>query len=425
MHKVIFNLAVFGSLLPSRPLRALTRPSRRVVLISLALLGVIAALFVGTGVKNALSPAGSHDFQWTPSKDVIDGVSPYRSFIEWDAKRESAATEGETQAAVPPHFLNQSPSYPASTYILLAPFAHLDWDTAKQAWLFANLIFIGLLLLGMQKVFPVANRSLLALLVLSFLIASPLRTSLGAGQHNLISLAAFIWAYYYARDGKNQTLAGILLAVAWIKYSLTFPLTLIFFRKNNYKPVLIATVIHTLLTCVAAWRIGMWPHEFFFHSVQVVLMGDGTGFLNLIAISMSLNLPLPVPLTVIAIVTVAIAAAVIRYREADELLVLAFLGLFSCAVFYHHGYDFVVLLLCSWALAQNKLEGAATTATAFLLAMAWVGQWLAKELSAVLGPSPALAADYLLISVFYCALFLIARAIYTTRQPLRAAALSF
>ena len=431
MHKVIFNLTVFGSLLPLRLFSdRFTLPSKRAITIGLALLSIVAAVFVGTGIKNALSPQGSHDFQWTPSKDVVDGVNPYRSFIEWNTSSQPDSTQAQEQIvtekpSVPPHFLNQSPSYPASTYVLLAPFAHLDWESAKLVWLVANLIFITLLLLGMQKVFPVSNRSLLALLVLTFLIASPLRTSLGAGQQNFISLAAFIWSWYYARDDKNQTLAGVLLAVAWIKYSLTFPLTLIFLRKNNYKPVLIAAVIHAFLTCVAAWRIGMWPHEFFFNSVQVVLMGDGTGFLNLVAISMNLNLPLHVPLTVIAIATVAVAAAVIRYSEADELLVLTFLGLFSCAVFYHHGYDFVVLLLCSWALAQNKLQGAATTATAFLLAMAWVGQWLAKELTTVLGPYPALAADYLLVSVFYCVLFLTARAIYATRQPLRAAALSF
>lgn len=428
MHKVIFNLTVLGSLLPSRPLTdRITHPSRRIIAIGLALLAIVAAIFVGTGIKNALGPQGSHDFQWTPSKDVVDGVNPYRSFIEWN-ESESTLTQGQAVTAkpsVPPHFLNQSPSYPASTYVLLAPFAHLDWDTAKQMWLLANLIFIILLLVGMQRVFPVSNRSLLTLLVLSFLIASPLRTSLGAGQHNFISLAAFIWSWYYARDGKNQTLAGVLLAVAWIKYSLTFPLTLIFLRKNNYKPVLIAAGIHAFLTCIAAWRIGMWPHEFFFNSVQVVLMGDGTGFLNLIAISMNLNLPLPVPLTIIAIATVAVAAAVIRYSDADELLVLTFLGLFSCAVFYHHGYDFVVLLLCSWALVQNKLQGAATTATTFLLIMAWAGHWFAKELSTVLGPYPAVAADYLLVSVFYCVLFLTARAIYVTRQPLRATALSF
>ena len=427
MYKVLSNSAVIRALIPSKTesLRDLLKPTHRLIAAILTVFAVLAVLFVGTGVKNALSPEGSHDFQWTPSRDVIDGVNPYRTFIDWNNASQLVDGLAEARASVPPHFLNQSPSYPASAYVLLAPFAHLDWQAAKQMWLLANLVFIGLLLTGMQKVFPVTNRAVLALLFLSFLIASPLRSSLGAGQHNFISLAAFVWSYYFAREGNNKTLAGALLAIAWIKYSLTFPLTLIFLRDKNYKPVLIAAGIHAVLTCVAAWRIGMWPHEFFFNSVQVVLMGDGKGFLNLIAISMTLNLPLPVPLVVVALATVAVSVAVIRYRKADTLLVLGFLGLFSCAVFYHHGYDFVVLLLCSWALAQNKLHGAAATSTAFLLAMAWVGQWLAKELSVFVGTTPALAADYLLISVFYCTLFLTARSISTTRLPLATSALSY
>ncbi len=390
--------------------------TRLVILIGLATLTIFAALFVGTGAKNALSPEGSHDFQWTPSKNILDGVNPYREFITWHE---------QGNASVPPHFLNQSPSYPASTYVLLSPFAHLDWEDAKLVWLCANVAFIGLLLLGMQKVFPVNNPLLLAVLVLAFLIASPLRTSLGAGQHNFISLAAFIWAYYFALNGNNKKLSGILLAVAWIKYSLTFPLTLLFLRRGNYKPILIAAFIHAALTAVAAWRIGMWPHEFFFNSAQVVLMGDGTGFLNLVAMSMNLNLPLPIPLTIIAIATLIVAFAMMRYKEADDLLVLAFLGLFSCAVFYHHGYDFVVLLMCAWALAQQKLHGAAAASTTSLLLLAWVGQWLAQELTPHFGPYLAMCADYLLISVFYCTVFFVAKAIYQRRTVLKTASVSF
>lgn len=416
----MFNLIFISSLMPSlaQSERGKWTPSAKALLgIGFGSMIILAALFVGTGMQNALSPSGSHDFQWMPAKDIVEGVNPYREFMTW---REQG------NESVPPHFLNQSPSYPASTYILLSPFAHFEWETAKSVWLVANLIFIALLLLGMQKVFPVSSPTIFLLLVLSFLIASPLRTSLGAGQHNFISLAAFIWAYYFAHTGRNKSLSGILLAVAWIKYSLTFPLTLIFLRRDTYKPVLFAAAIHAVLTCIAAWRIGMWPHEFFFNSVQVVLMGDGTGFLNLIAMSMSLDLPLPVPLTIIAIATVTVAVVLHRNQDADPLLILAFLGMFSCAVFYHHGYDFVVLLMCAWALAQGRIQGVARHATVSLLAIAWVGQWFSQELAAYIGPYPAMCADYLLVSVFYYTLFLLVRAIYQKQLTLKpAAAVSF
>ena len=420
MQKVILNLACFKSFIPS--FDVLERSKRVNLLQALMVTGfltmlVLAVLFIGTGVNNALAPTGSHDFQWTPSKDVVDGVNPYRDFISW---------QEQGHDSVPQHFLNQSPSYPASTYILLSPFAHFEWQTAKTLWVVANLIFIGLLLMGMQKVFPVRSPTILAALVLAFLIASPLRTSLGAGQHNFISLAAFVWAYYYAHNGKNKGLSGLLLSIAWIKYSLTFPLTIIFLRRGGIKPVIIAATTHAVLTCIVAWRIGMWPHEFFFSSVQVVLMGDGTGFLNLIAISMNFDLPLPVPLTLIGLATLGVAYVLYRNHEADPLTVMAFLGLFSCAVFYHHGYDFVVLLLCAWALAQGRIQGAIKYATICLLSIAWFVQWFTQELAGQLGPYPAICADALLIAVFYYTVYLFAKALYLPQVKLKpATAVSF
>ena len=418
MHKVIFNLTCISSLMPSIAslVRTERSPSAKACMaLFLSGLVILATLFIATGVKNALAPGGSHDFQWTPSKDIVDGVNPYRDFITW---------QEQSNDGVPAHFLNQSPSYPASTYILLSPFTHFEWETAKTLWLMANLTFIGLLLLGMQKVFPVSSPTVLALLVLSFLLASPLRISLGAGQHNFISLAAFIWAYYFAHNGKNKTLSGLLLSVAWIKYSLTFPLTLIFLRRGTLKPVIIAAAVHAILTCIAAWRINMLPHEFFFSSVQVVLMGDGTGFLNLIALSMNMQLPLPIPLTFISLASVAVVLLLYRNSTADPILVLAFLGLFSCAVFYHHGYDFVVLLMCAWLLAQGKLQGMIKYSTICLLGFAWLGQWLGKELA--LSSVPQMCIDGLLVMVFYYTVFLYARALHQPRVVLKpATAISF
>lgn len=410
----MFNLAFLSSLLTHRQAEH-GHALKLLIAAGLAALTILATLFIGTGINNALAPEGSHDFQWTPSKDLVNGVNPYEQFISW---------HDQGKDSVPEHFLNHSPSYPASTYVLLSPFAHLSWEAAKLAWLCANLAFIALLLVGMQRVFPVSSPLILSLLVLSFLIASPLRTSLGAGQHNFISLAAFIWAYYFALN-KNTKLAGFLLAIAWIKYSLTFPLTLIFLRRGNYKPVLLAAAIHAILTCIAAWKVGMWPNEFFFSSVQVVLMGDGTGFLNLIAMCMNLDLPLPVPLAIIAAATLLVTVAMLKYKEADDLLVMAFLGLFSCAVFYHHGYDFIVLLLCAWALALGKLPVTGAATTACLLAIAWVGQWFIQELSPQFGPYLTFGIDYLLVSVFYCTLFMFGRAIYSRQESLKLASVAF
>lgn len=362
-----------------------------------------AILFVGIGAKNALSPLGSHDFQWTPTRDLVAGVSPYSDFLRWNA---------EGNEHTPPHFLNQSPSYPASVYVLLSPFATFDWPTAKLAWLIINLSLVVFLLLGLQRLYPIKSNVVLALVALTFLCSTPLRASLGAGQLNFLSLAAFVWAYHFARlpGVLNSRIAGTLLALAWVKYSLTFPLTLLFICRGKWKPVIIASLIHAALTIAAAIQIGMWPHEFFFSSVEVVLMGDGTGFLNLVALSMTLNLPMVVALSAIATATTYVFWALPKINATDDLVLMTFLGLFSCAVFYHHGYDFIVLILCTWALARQQLNGPAAYSCGLLVALAWAGQWLTHEIAPFLGNAGVFAAqfaDSMLVIVFYCALALV------------------
>lgn len=377
--------------------------SRLVVICLLLTLSVSALVFVSIGAKNALTPIGSHDFQWTPTRDLLAGVSPYSDFLRWKA---------EGNEHTPPHFLNQSPSYPASVYVLLAPFGTLDWPTAKLTWLGINLALIFFLLLGLQKLFPLKSPVVFALVALVFLCSTPLRASLGAGQHNFLSLAAFVWALHFAKlpGISNSRIAGMLLAVAWVKYSLTFPLTLLFICRGKWKPVVIAALIHAALTTVAAVQIGMWPHEFFFSSVEVVLMGDGTGFLNLVALSMNLNLPMVVALSAIAAATSYVIWLLPRVSAADDLALMTFLGLFSCAVFYHHGYDFIVLILCAWALARQQLQGVAAYSCTLLLALAWCAQWLTHEVSPLLGNGGVITTqivDSLLVIVFYCTLALV------------------
>lgn len=387
-------------------------------------MATLATAFIGTGVKNALTPTGSHDFQWIPAKELLAGRNPYADFMQW---------KENGNEYTPPHFLNQSPSYPASVYVLLTPMAALDWPTAKLAWLCANLCLIVILLTGLQRVFPLRNNTLFVAIALLFLCSTPLRASLGAGQLNFLSLAAFIWAWHFAQTpgASNARISGLLLAVAWVKYSLTFPLTLLFICRGKWKPVIFASIIHAALTVAAAVQLGMWPHEFFLSSVQVVLMGDGTGFLNLVAISMKLKLPMIMAIAFIVATTAYIVRLLPRMQSEDDMLLMTFLGLFSCAVFYHHGYDFIVLLLCAWSIARKTVTGVPAIATVTLLVLAWVGQWLAHEIApqlGTIGPIAANITDNLLVASFYCTLALVWRSLHVSpvlkKQP-DSVALSF
>ena len=374
------------------------------VLAGLALI-FCASVFVGIGAKNALLPSGSHDLQWTPSRDLIAGVNPYENFLRW---------KNDGNELTPPHFLNQSPSYPASVYVLLSPIAPLDWPIAKLTWLVLNLCMIALIIAGLQRTFPIQSPILFFLVVTLFLCSTPLRASLGAGQINLLSIAAFIWSYHYAQlpSDNDARLSGILLAIAWVKYSLTFPLSLIFINQKNWKPMLIAIGIHIALTVIAALQLNMWPQQFFFSSVEVVLMGSGTGFLNLSALAMKLHLPTTLALFSIVIVIVSVGVQISRLPNADPLPLLASMGLFSYAVFYHHEYDFVVLILLAWCIARKQLGLPAVIASTALIVLSWGGMWLVNEIHPALGVAGNLLVsitEVLMIAAFYSTLFLLAK----------------
>ncbi len=399
-----------------RTLLANQYASRYLAWLAVILLSLASLAFISIGSTNALSPTGSHDLQWTPARDLLAGVNPYEHFLQW---------KHDGHALTPPHFLNQSPSYPASVYMMLAPLGMLDWQSAKVAWLAINLMLIVLLLGGLQRQFPIRRPVVLAIVLTGFLCSTPLRASLGAGQMNLLSLAAFVWAYDFSRRaGKvNQGLAGALLAVAWAKYSLTFPLTLLFINQKNWRPVAIAAAIHAALTLAAAHQMNLLPHEFFFSSVAVVLMGSGTGFANMSALAITLHLPTPIAMAAISTAFLSTAYVVSRMRDIQPLALMSLLALVSYALFYHHNYDFIVLIFLAWCVATEKLSPRATAASLLLIFLSWCGLWLTGELQTTVATTPDLlvtAVESLQVVVFYSALVLLSANLRRSKSPHKA-----
>lgn len=370
----------------------------------LAVAALLAAcLFVAIGCRNALLPSGSHDMQWTPTRDLLAGVNPYENFINW---------QEDGHELTPPHFLNQSPSYPASVYVMIAPLGMLDWGTAKATWLTINLALIALMLAGLQKQFPIRHPWALTFLIAGFLCSTPVRASLGAGQINFLSLAAFVWAYHFSQtqDRRSQCVAGILLAIAWAKYSLTFPLTLVFINQRNWRPIALAALIHFVLTLAAALQLNLYPQEFFFNSVAVVMMGNGTGFANMAALAMLLHVPSPVAMSAISIALLGAAYSVARIKDIRQLPLLAVLAMLSYALFYHHSYDFIVLLFLAWCIVSEKLSASVLISSGTIIVLSWFGVWLAHELQlhGIISQGIVAAVEGLQVLSFYLALALLA-----------------
>ncbi|MEM7259151.1 MAG: hypothetical protein AAF404_17375, partial [Pseudomonadota bacterium] len=237
---------------------------------------------------------------------------------------------------------------------------------------------------------------------------------------------AFIWAYHYSQSNHRgaQGLSGLLLAIAWAKYSLTFPLTLIFINQKNWIPITVAAAIHLLLTVVAAAQLGLYPQEFFFSSVAVVLMGSGTGFVNIAAVAMLLHIPTAVAMTAISVALIGSAYLVSRVQNVQPLTLLSVLALLSYALFYHHNYDFIVLIFLAWCIATERLTPTAMISSVALIVISWFGLWFANELTPWLPTATQgllTAIDGLQVVVFYLALLLLTNNLRTNTRRERIA----
>src|SRR5262249_52710798 len=119
----------------------------------------------------------------------------------------------------------------------------------------ANTLFaIGSVIL-VARMLDVGGVILAALLGL-FLASTPVRNSIGNGQQGLFSFFFFLLALTLQQRNKTP-LAALCLAVSWLKYTITFPLSLVFLRREWKQTLLIAVFIHIGLTIF----LGFWTHE--------------------------------------------------------------------------------------------------------------------------------------------------------------------
>jgi hypothetical protein len=179
----------------------------------------------------------SVDFQWTPTKELLQHQNPYESFLSGKL------------------FLAQEPLYPLTGYIILIPYAAMDWQYAKITWALTNYLMTFVLLYCLQILWKIENKMIVVFLCSAFLISGAYKKEICNGQHDLFVLALFMSAVVISK--KNKFIAGVLLGLSWFKYSITFPLSLYFIIKQEWKSVLIGILTQCFLfmvVCLWLWQ---------------------------------------------------------------------------------------------------------------------------------------------------------------------------
>jgi hypothetical protein len=220
--------------------------SIRCFLLSLVLLAIYLNILTFEKALNSCC-----DFQWNPTRELCQHQNPYELYLANKV------------------FLAQFPLYPVTGYIILIPYALLDWSHAKIAWTLTNYLATFMLLYGLQKLWKIDNKMIMVFLCAAFLISKPYRIGIENGQHDLVVLTLFIWSIIHSKNYK--LVAGILLGLSWFKYSTTFPLSIYFIYKQEWKTVFFGVAVHVLLfigICLWLWQSPAHIITTYFYSLK-------------------------------------------------------------------------------------------------------------------------------------------------------------
>ncbi len=316
-------------------------------LITLAGLVVLALGSLGKGVKDGLSEGRSQDFQWWGSKYLLEQKDPYNAVLK------------TPDAEQPPYILSQAPNYPATGLFFLWPYAAMDFADAKILWIITNLSCLFLLFLSFKILFFQGKSWVpLGIAFLLLLISAPFRNLLSNGQHALFTVASFMWAIYFLKS--NKYLSSILLAISWLKYSITFPLSLYFIKKREWKVLVLATAIHlSVYGFLLFWVENSDPISILFGPIYVALKIVNAGYLNISAVMAWLELGRVYTLIFTFITVVLTALCLMKYpisNRESELRLLSVLAFFSLIIMFHSQYDYILLVFPLAVVLSERIE---------------------------------------------------------------------
>lgn len=167
--------------------------------IGLAVLVLLTLAALTIAALNALAADGSQDFQFSGAHLLAHGENPYRA---WQVARHE-------------FLLSQVPNYLPAIYFLLLPLGFLPWSAAKLAWLVCNLAFALFVAVRLWRN-PALPAGMGVWCALLFLSSTPVRNTIGNGQHGLLIMVLVITAF----GTRSAIVRGTVLAVALSKYSL-------------------------------------------------------------------------------------------------------------------------------------------------------------------------------------------------------------
>ena len=170
--------------------------------------------------------------------------------------------------------------YPPSAYILLSPLLLFPWPLAAFVTAAAN-TGAGALLIGLLRRQAVPNLGVAASFAAgaAFYISTPFQANLLHGQLSLLVLMCFLLAENALRRGRG-TAGWLWLTLALVKFSVTLPLALVLWRRDQFRALVCAIAAHGVLFLAAAAWLGENLVTLMSHLMQTESYSLLNGYMN-------------------------------------------------------------------------------------------------------------------------------------------------
>jgi hypothetical protein len=291
---------------------------------------------------------------WSGSKFLLEGKNPYYElFMQRTSEYQHDADyhqQGPHNQAMDRSRKVQLVPASAPVFLLLAPLSFLPWVSATLAWLLVNMalgvFFVGIILKCIGK--KVSSLDGLLLLSLFFSLIST-RQVIELGQTSLI-VAVFMWLSFMVLS-RSQILSGILLGIAFSKFTLALPMVFYFAYKKKIWALLfccITQVVGLLILCVATQTNPAIIVKAYLAGSRLVLNQTQSFAVHLSSLQWG-----SVSSVLMWIITIATLVASlwsrarhnsVRSEELTALTLISIYSFWSLLVLYHGRQDMVITL---------------------------------------------------------------------------------
>jgi hypothetical protein len=359
---------------------------------------VFAALSIADGIRNSI--LHSLDFQWSPACLLARHVDPWATYLAGD----------------PGHriLLNQVPNDLHELYIAMLPFGYLPLLPAKIIWALINVALVLLSCWLVARMYELGGRTAWLFTVL-VLTSTSARVTIGNGQITALVLASLaLWAL-----AQTSLSRGLLLGVAWAKYSVPPVLAAFLFLRRRWR-----LLFYSLLPPTAgflffyAWlQTPFWA--LLWEPFRTSTNNVSPGLANVMAVSeIALRHPplfRPVPdafylspasgwmaaIPYVCGIALAIGIAAyysVRGKQADGRVLMACLTTACLFCFKHQIYDFLFLMF-PLAVALQAKSSAARNWLLGLIVYFWYGERLLHIRRWEFWPAIVIVSFFLLLAL--------------------------